>query len=161
MLKHTPLPSFASKHFVEEFWNRVDSSGGPDSCWPWLGHLYPTGYGRVQIEGKPRYAHRTAYWLANNHDPSRRFVCHRCDNPCCCNPRHLWLGTPRENMEDRDRKGRNGQTRLAAGEIRAIRELYTTGKYPQSRLAEMFGINQSHVCRLLREVVAAEKAEVA
>jgi HNH endonuclease len=89
------------------FHARVDRSGGPDSCWPWLGSRFTTGYGEVWFGHRNRLAHRVAYELANGPIPSSsQAVCHTCDNPLCCNPAHLWLGTVVENIADMDRKGR-------------------------------------------------------
>lgn len=91
----------------EWFWDRVDKSAGPDKCWPWQGHRLPTGYGRLVLHGKFIGAHRVAYELEYNKKPGDLFVCHKCDNPICCNPRHLFLGTHQDNMDDKVQKGRN------------------------------------------------------
>ena len=97
----------------DAFWQKVDRRG-PDECWPWTGFLTEKGYGRIcrGRKGNVR-AHRLAYYLANGVDPGRKVVCHKCDNPKCCNPAHLWLGTQLENIADRVAKGR---TRAARGE---------------------------------------------
>lgn len=79
----------------------------PDECWEWTGNRDKFGYGRVA--GKREgifYAHRAAWVVANGPIPDGLYVLHRCDNPPCCNTAHLWLGTYKENAEDRQRKGR-------------------------------------------------------
>jgi hypothetical protein len=84
----------------------VDRSGGPDACWPWTGRT-EGGYGRLWFKNKHERAHRVAWALANNQPvPDGMVVCHRCDNPPCCNPADLWLGTRTDNNADRDAKGR-------------------------------------------------------
>jgi len=80
----------------------------PDACWPWLGTTIPEKpYGRVSFEGKNYRAHRFSYLIHFGHIPANMEVCHKCDNPICVNPAHLFLGTTKDNADDRDRKGRH------------------------------------------------------
>jgi hypothetical protein len=89
----------------QRFWSKVDKRG-PDECWPWVGGVDGRGYGRSRYNGSGRTtAHRIAWQLANGRD-ALLFVLHRCDNPVCCNPAHLWEGTQSENMRDMAAKGR-------------------------------------------------------
>lgn len=88
------------------FWSNVDQSG---SCWVWLrsrsgGRM---GYGRVQFRGRLEVAHRVAWTLAIGPIPEGLFVLHKCDNPPCVRPDHLFLGTAQDNSRDRDEKGRH------------------------------------------------------
>ncbi len=88
------------------FWAKVDRSGGPNACWPWMGaRARRDGYGRFDHDA----AHRAAYRFATGPIPDGLFVCHRCDNPPCVNPLHLWLGAAADNNADRDAKGRHRQ----------------------------------------------------
>lgn len=90
---------------AERFWEKVDKSGGPDACWPFKGAL-SHGYGRLAIPGQTGdIASRVAYRLSVA-DPGALDVLHRCDNPPCCNPAHLFLGTALDNMHDMIAKGR-------------------------------------------------------
>lgn len=87
------------------FWNKVCKSG-KDSCWPWKGAREFLGYGRFQSGGKRWKAHRYAYFLTHGPIKDGKCVCHHCDNPPCCNPDHLFLGTHQDNMADMFRKNR-------------------------------------------------------
>src|SRR5688500_12424982 len=89
----------------EDVWKRV-AVGASDECWPWQGAVTGTGHGRFWIAGRPHGPHRVAYQLATGTDPGDLFVCHRCDNPPCCNPAHLFLGSARDNARDALKKGR-------------------------------------------------------
>lgn len=89
---------------IHRFWERVDMSG---DCWLWTGTLGRKGYGRVpNYPMSPWAAHRVAYMLAVGPIPGDLLVLHRCDNPPCVRPDHLFLGTNADNMRDMRAKGR-------------------------------------------------------
>lgn len=106
----------------ERFWEKVDSSGGPDACWPWTAGRKADGYGQFKLEAgsSPQRASRVA-WLLARGDPREMFVLHRCDNPPCCNPGHLFLGDAAANVADMIAKGRRGLNREAL--VRRVRKL--------------------------------------
>lgn len=104
------------------FWGKVDKSGGPESCWPYLGFIKWDGYGWVQYKRKFMTASRFAWIATHGEIADGMHVCHRCDNPRCCNPAHLWLGTHVQNMNDRTAKGRScGSRKLHIGRVKPKR----------------------------------------
>jgi hypothetical protein len=95
------------------WWSKVDQRGN-DECWPWLAGCDRDGYGKfaVGLGGhRQRHvsAHRFGYELLVGPIPDGQVVCHSCDNPPCCNPAHWFLGTPRENNDDKVAKGRHAK----------------------------------------------------
>jgi hypothetical protein len=87
------------------FWNKVNKT---KKCWEWLATKNNKGYGRIQVNGKSRLAHRISYGLKNGEIPRGLEVLHKCDNPLCVNPKHLFLGTHKDNLQDMAKKGRWG-----------------------------------------------------
>lgn len=89
--------------------------GGPDDCWPWIGSTTPEGgYGRFTRDNEHCYAHRSAFECEHGEGSADGLLCrHKCDNPPCCNPNHILLGTHKDNVHDAIERGR---ARKAVGE---------------------------------------------
>lgn len=120
-------------------------------CWEWQGRLNLTGYGVV---GKNKLAHRVAYELWNGELTEGLHVCHSCDNPKCCNPEHLFLGTQRDNIRDmvdkrRHRWGEDSyQCKLSDAEVAEIRRLARAG-FTYTAIAEKFDTDRRYVGELV------------
>lgn len=138
------------------FWESIDQSGGPDACWPWTRARKKTGYGLLKFYGKASRAHKVAYALENGPISKGQCVCHQCDNPACCNPRHLFLATHAENMADAVAKDRfphragseNQTSKLTEYSVIQIRALATTGM-TQKKIGEQFGVTQCVVSTIV------------
>ena len=142
-----------SKINADVFWERVDIKGQGD-CWEWTAWRTKGGYGRF---GRDRFlAHRASYYLTFGEIPDGLFVCHTCDNRGCVNPRHLFLGTARDNMEDRDKKDRgspqerNGRAKITSSQVEEIRSLYRNGAGSMRALARKFLVCPAQIYRIIR-----------
>jgi hypothetical protein len=140
----------------DRFWARVDSSS-PDSCWPWPGSRSAKGYGRVNAGGQSMFAHRLAFELANSTlVPHGQVVMHSCDNPPCCNPAHLRIGTYADNSADMVAKGRSANTRgersgkakLTDAQVADLRRRYAAGEF-LTALARELGISKGYAGELI------------
>jgi DNA-binding CsgD family transcriptional regulator len=121
-------------------------------CWEWLGTLSESGYGQVCINNVIYPSHRVSYSLFVEDIPKEMYVCHSCDNRKCINPKHLWLGTHQDNMNDMKNKNRsNGKRRnITEKEIEEIKTLYKTGKYTNKQLAKMLNMSIGAVSKYTR-----------
>lgn len=149
------------------FWEKVDKSGpvpahqphlGP--CWIWIPSTRNGGsyYGYT----KDGLAHRVAWFLTHGAWPTW-FACHRCDNPPCVNPAHLFDGTHQDNNADMHAKSRglpppvrigaaNGNSKMNESSVTELRQLYASGGITQVSLAAQFGITQAVVSQIVRRV---------
>lgn len=146
---------------AERFWSKVQDRDDPMKCWNFSG-CQIKGYGQfpVKINGKiEKRAHRISWILTNRAlIPDGKQILHRCDNPRCCNPSHLFLGTPHDNNLDMRAKNRgryvNGErhgrcTKLSQSKVEEIRRLHSGQKGQKAKLAKQFGITKTHIARVL------------
>lgn len=131
----------------ERFWSKVERS---DECWEWKGARFPAGYGIFSTShgrsGVSQRAHRAAWQLSYGPIPPGLVVCHRCDNPPCVRPDHLFLGTNATNQRDMTKKGRgrngtrNGRALLTETAIPEIRRRRALGESTRAIAAD-FGVS--------------------
>jgi len=142
---------------MRRFWDKVDV-GTEDECWNWTANK-AHGYGRFLLDRKWRQAHRVAWRLSGGIIPDGMWILHSCDNPSCVNPRHLFLGTRQDNMDDMKSKGRtkgnamkgekNPSSKLKEGEVLAIRALGSKGKWTKQEIATAYKISHQTVSDII------------
>lgn len=149
------LRSFPVTLTQDRLFERIDQSGGPDACWPWMAGRISTGYGSFYRHGVHILAHRDSYTIANGPIPAGLHVLHRCDNPPCCNPKHLFLGTQATNNADKLAKGRlpHGEnhfmTKFTDEQVNGVVALYQKGGISQKAAAATIGMCGPHFCWIL------------
>jgi hypothetical protein len=151
MAKFGPKP----KSLAERLWANV-AIRGDDECWEWFAHTDKDGYGDIGIPVpgskyyKPIRVHRASWELHFGPIPEGMKVLHKCDNPPCCNPKHLLLGSTQDNVKDRCSKGRSvkGESvwcaKINAEQVREIRRRAALGEN-QHDLAKEFNTTQANI----------------
>ena len=144
---------------LKSFLARVEKT---DGCWNWTGGKTVAGYGLLYecLQGSRkvrRYAHRVMWELHNGKIPEGYYICHKCDNPSCVNPEHLFCGTSRENHQDCVRKRRsnfgerNGQSVLTEKKVLEIRQLHEQGT-KIFQLALRYGVNWGTIYAIVKRI---------
>jgi len=140
---------------AERFWSHVQR--GPD-CWEWTGGKTTGGYGLFSHGPSSRRAHRAAWIITHGPIPHGLDVCHHCDNPPCCNPDHLFLGTRQDNMTDAQLKGRVKPGPRMPGEVHpgakltweAVAAIRASEGVSQYELARRYGVSRPLIGYVLR-----------
>lgn len=145
-----PMPKLTDSD-VQRLWAGIDV-GDEDDCWFWKRSCDRDGYGIFTHRRIHYVVTRIMYYYTHGVDPQNDQVCHICDTPSCCNPKHLWLGTQRENVHDSMVKGRaadtageqNGHACLTGQDILMIRN----SNQSSVQLAEYFDVSERHISRI-------------
>lgn len=128
----------------------------PNGCWEWVKGFDSNGYGNITVECKTQRVHIISYQLFVGLIPSGMCVCHTCDNPPCCNPDHLFLGTHRDNMNDMTKKGRrisgekSTNSKLTQKQVNEIRKTYDPAQTTFRKMAENYNVTADTISRIVR-----------
>lgn len=130
----------------------------PSGCWQWTASTAKGGYGQFNVGGKNWKAHRLSWILHGGADPEGLCVCHKCDNPRCVNPDHMFLGTHLDNVRDKISKGRcghtgargalNGAVKVRDVPVEQIKQLKAEGKTVRE-IGPMFGLSKSTISNII------------
>jgi len=141
---------------ADQIWDYIDKNG-PGGCWLWCRSFDTWGYGQVWVDQVKYSTHRFIWEMYNGPIPKGFCVCHSCDNPPCCNPDHLFLGTHDDNMRDMKEKGRsnggapagegNGRAKITWEEVKTIRKMLNRGT-PARVLSRKFGISIPQIYKI-------------
>ena len=146
--ERAPAPVRPVRDAETRFWEKVAISSGEDSCWEWTAGKDRDGYGMFWFEGRTMHAHRYRLQVDRAEPlPEDLFACHRCDNPPCVRPQHLFAASESENRRDRDMKGRrknpkgtaHGSSKLTLEEVALMKEMRGTG-LSYRKIAKAFGV---------------------
>ncbi|WP_443700146.1 HNH endonuclease signature motif containing protein [Pseudomonas sp.] len=149
--------------FKKRFFKKVMITPG---CWIWKGGMKGGQYGAFHVEnGKSVFAHRFSYEIHIGEIQPGNVICHRCDNPSCVNPDHLFSGTQAVNMKDRDRKGRQNKgvaqhsAKLTPEIVAQIRSLYVyrSKDFNTITLAKRFGVGGNQILKIVNNIDWKEK----
>lgn len=152
---------------LEDIWSLIEVKGA-DECWPWLGRRTPNGYAIISVKRQYQVS-RVVCWMRNPEEISllagknrkdMQIVLHSCDNPGCCNPGHLSVGTPKQNTQDMIAKGRRGKMRgetagrakLSHEDVKRIREASLFGAMHLD-LAQIYGVSGPTISQVVNRKV--------
>ena len=151
------LPIRIEGPLEKRFWAKVDKRG-PDECWEWQGWRNKTNYGHISRgghRGRQPGTHIVSWEIHNGPISDGLWVLHKCDNPPCCNPAHLFLGTRQDNVDDMVSKGRQIQgtrahfSKFTDDDIIKIRQMYRDGMV-QREIGRIFDTDQANISCIVR-----------
>jgi len=124
-----------------------------NGCWEWNRYLDKDGYGQFKPNKKsnPKRAHRFSYELYVGKIPKGLFVCHKCDNPSCVNPEHLFIGTNKDNVRDMILKNRKPRV-VNKKQYFEIKKLHTKYKYSDTVLSKLFNVSRGTIYNVLKDI---------
>ena len=125
-------------------------------CWEWQGSRVPKGYGSMWAWGRLWRAHRLSWTLWRGGIPDGVLVLHKCDNPPCVNPEHLFLGTAQDNANDCSSRGRRkpavgeaaSKSKLTASDVYKILDLYEAGEKSKRQIAREYGVDHASINKI-------------
>lgn len=133
----------------DRFWARVLKLH--NDCWEWQGYCFNTGYGGFDFKGKTMLAHRMAWFFHTGRHP-RKWILHKCDNRKCVNPRHLYCGTPKDNVGDMVRRSRQAKgNKIWSSKLnpKLVREIQGFKKVKcrctASKISEIYGVSKTTI----------------
>ena len=147
----------------QRFWEKVCCY--PGECWEWLGGRHPAGYGRINVDGKNKAAHRVSWEINQGPIPIGLCVLHKCDNPGCVNPDHLWVDTQAANNKDMFAKGRNNSGhggpphKFTDVQVEQIKTIYSAGGTTQKELAKIYNVSRGTMLRVINNIGCYKKEE--
>lgn len=150
-----PTGKYPRLSLKERFWSKVNKT---DFCWIWTSASKDSGgYGYISVGRRMVRAHRLSYLWTFGKLPKDKFVCHTCDNRLCVNPKHLFLGTPKDNVHDMIRKKRDkkavgekaSRSKLTAEQVKEIRVLFPKLNISYSAMGRLYGVKHSSIKRII------------
>ena len=154
--KHRPWAKEKRKTLKESFFNKLIITE-EDSCWGWRGSLHKKHkHGKLRHSGQDYLAYRLSWEFHRGVIPPNISVCHSCDNRACCNPKHLFLGTQKDNVKDMVHKNRQAKGEKIYGavltpfKVRFIRRLWKTNTYNMVQIANLMEINYQTIVKVIQ-----------
>lgn len=130
------------------FWSKVKKS---KNCWIWQAYCDAHGYGQMEFNKKLIGTHRYSWIISFGEIPKGLYVLHKCDNPSCVRPSHLFIGTQKDNGIDMMKKGRGGNSKLTIENVKEIRKLYKNGLKNFTEIARKYGVSDYAISSIIKK----------